>query len=277
MSFFNATKRLKFIKIAVNSLAYFMLAYITVIGLTNSFSILVAHIEGVSGKLYYYGFDLIGAGSSWSSELTFLIFFFGIGFSFLLGLIFERIYKKIRKYTRHSKMFFLWGFVISFTYFLGNILVGAFFYFGTGVIFDKFSVPWMFRIISGVIAFAGLIYLGFYATRGFIISLNNYQRLIERQELKWFIRAQVIFPAIAGNLLILLLKVPMQNYVKMLDTLVWATMIIPMISLYINLSAQQGIRFRRKQPEIRIFPVPVVIVIIVALLYRFGLVGGLQF
>lgn len=264
-------------KIAVNSLAYFMLAYITVIVLTNSFSILIAHVEGVSGKLYYYGFDLIGAGNSWSSELTFLIFFFGIGFSFLLGVIFGSIFKKVRKHTRHSKIFFLWGFMISFTNFLGNVLVGAFFYFGTGVIFDKFSFPWIFRIISGVIAFAGLIYLGIYATRDFIISLNSYQRLIERQDLRWFIRAQLIIPAIAGNLLILLLKYPMHNYVKMLDTLVWTTMIIPLVALYINLSAQQGIRFKRKQPEIRIFPVPVIILIIVALLYRFGLADGLQF
>lgn len=270
-------KNKKFWIIVINSLAYFMLAYLVVIILTNSFSILLANVEGVKGKLHYYGFDLLSETSHWSSELTFLIFFFGIGFSFFLGLIFERLYKRSRKHSRHSKMFYLWGYFISFTYFFGNMLVGAVFYFGTGVVFEEFSLPWVFRIASGVLALAALIYLGVYATRGFQISLNSYAPFIERTDLKWYLTAQLLYPVIIGNVLILFLKIPEYNHVNMLDTLVWLTMVIPAISVFVNISGQPSIRFRRKNVQINIFRVPLIICIIAILVYRIGLMNGIEF
>jgi uncharacterized membrane protein len=213
----------------------------------------------------------------WSTELTFLIFFFGTGFSFVLGLIFERLYKRVRKHSRHSKLFYLWGYMLSFTYFFGNIIVGTFFYFGTGVLFEEFSLPMLFRIIAGAIGLGALAFLGVYSTRGFIISLNSYQRFIERTEMNWFLKAQVLYPTLLGSVLILFLKLPEYNHVNMLDTLVWAMIFIPVIALFVNLSGQQSIRFKRKTVSIRIFPVPVIIFVIVVLIYRIGLMNGLEF
>jgi hypothetical protein len=254
-----------------------MLAYIVVIILTNSFSILLANIEGVSGKLYYYGFELMSKERLWSSELTFLVFFFGTGFTFALGLLFERAYKRIRRHPSPFKLFYLWGFLLSFTYFFGNIIVGTFFYFGTGVLFEAFSIPYLFRIVIGVGAFATLAYLGVYATRGILISLNSYQRLVERHEMSNLIKAQILYPAIIGNVFILFLKVPMYNYVNMLDALVWLMLFIPITALLINLSSQKSIRFNRKADSIRIYPRPIIFFVIIALIYRFGLIKGLEF
>lgn len=270
-------KNKEFWIIVINSLAYFMLAYLVIIVLTNSFSILLAHFEGVRGRLYYYGFDVLSESSYWSSELTFLIFFFGIGFSFFLGLIFERLYKRIRRYSMHSKIFYLWGYFLSFTYFFGNLLVGTYFFYGTGVIFQQFSIPWIFRIASGFIAFAALVYLGIYAARGFQISLNSYLLSIERRELRWLLTAQFLYPAIIGNVFIFFLKIPEYNHVNMMDTIVWLTMIIPSISLYISLSSLPSIRFKHKNSGIRILGVPLIVCIIALLIYRVGLMNGLEF
>lgn len=277
MSDMEFSKEKKFWIIVANSLVYFMLAYIVVIILTNSFSILLANLEGVNGVLYYYGFDVLNEQMHWSTELTFLIFFFGTGFSLVLGLIFERLYKKVRKHTRHYKLFYLWGYMLSFTYFFGNIVVGTFFYFGTGVLFEEFSLPMIFRIVTGIVAFGALIYLGIYATRGFIISLNSYQRFIERTEMSWFMKAMVLYPAVLGNVFILFLKLPEYNHVNMLDTLVWVMLFVPVISLFLNLSGQPSIRFKRKTVSIRIFPLPIIVFIVVVLIYRIGLMNGLEF
>ncbi len=271
------SKEKQFWIIVINSLSYFMLAYVTVLILTNSFSILMANIEGVNGVLYYYGFDVLNFDRSWSKELTFLVFFFGIGFSFALGLLFERLYKRIRKHTSHRKMFFLWGYIISFTYFFGNVLVGAFFYFGIGVLFETFSIPVLFRIIFGVLALGALIYLGIYSTRGFLISLNSYQTFIERAEFTWFLKAQLLYPFIIGSVLIVFLKIPHHNDFFMLDTLVWSTMIVPVVAIFIYLKGKSSIRFKRKNSVIKIFSIPIIIFIIVMLIYRIGLINGLEF
>lgn len=263
--------------IVSNSLSYFMLAYFTIIILTNSFSILLANIEGIKGILYYYGFDVLNQDRTWPKELTLLIFFFGIGFSFLLGVVMKRFYKKNRRHSKPFKMFYLWGFFLGFVYFFGNVLVGSFFYFGTGVIFDAFSIPWVFRIISGFIALGVLIYLGVYATRSFVISLNSYQIFIDRQEYQWFMKAQLLYPFIIGNVLILFLKIPHHNDFFMLDTVVWACGIIPIIALFVNLSNQSSIRFKKSVPDIHVFILPLALFIVVMLLYRFGLSGGLKF
>ncbi len=277
MSNHGLSKQKQFWIIVANSLSYFMLAYFTVIILSNLFSILMANIDGVNGILYYYGFDILSPDRIWSKELTFLIFFFGIGFSFALGLFFERIYKKKRRHSKHFKMYYLWGYFLSYTYFFGNIIAGSFFYFGTGVIFEVFHIPILFRILLGVIAMAVLVYLGKYATRGFIISLNSYQTFVERQDYVRLMKAQLLYPFIIGNVLILFLKIPHHKDFFMLDTLVWVTGIIPIISLFFNLSGQSSIRFKKKIPAIRLFQIPIIMFILVMLLYRFGLSGGLKF
>lgn len=273
----NFSKEKKFWIIVINSLSYFMLAYVAVVILTNSFSILMANIEGVNGVLYYYGFDVLNIDRSWSTELTFLVFFMGIGFSFALGLLFERIYKLRRKHTSHLKMFYLWAYILSFTYFFGNVIVGAFFYFGTGVLFEAFSIPVLFRIVAGVVAIGALVYLGIYSTRGFLISLNSYQTFIERTEFKWFLKAQLLYPFILGSVLIFFLKIPHHNDFFMLDTLVWFTLVIPVVTIFLNLNSQPSIRFKRKDLQIRIFSLPILVFLIIILLYRFGLISGLEF
>ena len=270
-------KKKQLLTIVINSLSYFMLAYFAVIVLTNSISILLAKIEGVNGVLYYYGFDLIDYNRFWSKELTFLIFFFGLGFSGLFGFLLERAYKKKRRHSKHFKLFLLWGYFLGFIYFFGNVLVGAFFYFGTGVIFEVFNIPGIFRIGSGVVAIAALIYLGIYATRSFLISLNSYQTFIDRQNFNWFLRAQVLYPYIIGNILIFLIKIPNHTIYFGLDTLVWLTGIIPIISLFINLPGKSSIRFKKKIHAIHLFHIPIIIFIVVMLLYRFGLAYGLKF
>jgi len=273
----NITKEKHFWIIVINSLSYFMLAYFAVIILTNTFSILLAKIEGVKGILYYYGFDLLNIDRSWSHELTFLIFFLGIGFSAALGLFLERAYKKKRRHSKHYKLFLLWGYFLGFTYFFGNMLVGSFFYFGSGVIFEAFNLPGIFRILSGLIAFTALIYLGIYATRGFLISLNSYQTFVDRQDFNWFLKAQMLYPFIIGNVFIVLLKIPHHNDFFMLDTLVWFSGIIPVIAILIAAKKKSSVRFKKKLPAIHLFYYPIVLFIIIMLSYRIGMMNGLRF
>jgi len=263
--------------IFINSLAYYMLAYFTIVILTNLFSILLAKTEGVSGVLHYYGFEIINPQVTWSKDLILLVFFIGIGFSFALAVLYERIYKRVRRHVYHLKMYFLWGYFLGFTYFFGNILVGAFFYFGSGVVFETFSIPVLFRILFGIIAIIPLAYLGMYATRGFIVSLNSYFPFIDRQDYQKYLNATVVFPFIAGNLIAFVIKIPHHFELYFLDTLIWLAGIIPVIALMLSYKTHSSIRFKRKSTHVRFFKVPILIFVILLLIYRIGLITGLTF
>jgi hypothetical protein len=271
------TKEKHFWIIVINSLSYFMLAYITVITLTNFVSILLAKTENVKGILYYYGFNLFDIQQGWSKELTFLVFFFGIGFSAILGFLFQRVYKKLRRHSKHYKMFFLWGFFLGMVYFLGNVLVGAFFYVGTGVVFEEFDIPVLFRILFGVVALVALIYTGIFATRSFLISLNCYLVDVSKIDYRFYMKAQLLYPFFIGNILIVFLKIPHHFEFYMLDTLIWLTGIVPVIAVFLNLSGQQSFHFRNKNVKIEVFYGPLTAFIILVLIYRIGLTNGIVF
>jgi hypothetical protein len=261
----------------INSLAYYMLAYFTIVILTNLFSILLAKTEGVSGVLRYYGFEVFNAQTTWSKELIFLVFFIGIGFSFALAVLFERIYKRIRRHTYHLKLYFQWGYFLGFIYFFGNLLIGAFFYFGTGVVFESFSIPMLFRILLGVASLIPLAYTGIYATRGFIISLNAYFTFVDRQEFGKYLRAIVLYPFIAGNILAFAIKIPHHLDLNFLDTLIWLTGIIPVAALLLSFKTHSSIRFKRRNKNVRFFMIPLILFVVILLIYRIGLIQGIVF
>lgn len=261
----------------INSLAYYMLAYLTIVLATNFFSILLAKTEGVSGVLRYYGFEIFNTQTTWSKELIFLVFFIGTGFSFALAVLFERIYKKVRRHSYHSKLYFIWGYFLGFVYFFGNLLIGGFFYFGTGVVFESFSFPVIFRLLIGLAALIPLAYTGVYAARGFLISLNSYFSFVDRQDAGKYLRAVVLYPFIAGNMLAFAIKIPHHFDFYFLDTLIWLTGIIPVTALLITVKTQSSIRFKRRSNHVRFFRLPIIISIALLLLYRFGLMHGIGF
>ena len=262
--------------IFINSLCYCLLAYYTVILLTNTFSILLAGINGFDGTLYYYGFQLASDESTWSKDLSFLIFFIGIGFSFLLGLLFEWLYRKSRKHVWPGKMFFLWGYIFSFSYFFGNIIVGSFFYFGTGVVFDNFSIPRIIRIVIGIAAFFTLVIIGHFSARNILISFNAYYQMVRQQNFKQLFKNHILFPLLVGNIIIFLLKIPQQGTFNYLDSLVVLCVFIPVSSSWFSLPQHQSIRFKRKNDLCILNTRLIIITVLLITLVRAGLSFGIS-
>ena len=107
----------KYRVVTLNSLIYFLLAYYSVILLTNGFSLLLAKLYGYNGTLYHFGVILDIKEWQWSDNFVFLIFFLGTAFPLLLGIIAAKKYRKIRRRSCNYKMFFFWAYLISFSYF----------------------------------------------------------------------------------------------------------------------------------------------------------------
>ena len=261
--------------VTFNSVVYFLLAYYSVILLTNIFSLILAKIYGFKGVLYYFGFTLNINDDQWTDDLVFLIFFFGIAFSLLIGIICERIYRRIRKSTSHDKMFFFWAYFISFTYFFGNVIVGVVYYFGIGAVFTYYSVPLIIKIFLGAIAFFALIMIGRHSVRNTILSFNSYYHEVREPDLLKYLNIQILYPALIGNVIIFLVKIPHHAEFSFYDTYIFLCIFIIILTIYAARNYGLPMKFKRADDSFSLQKTPLILVILIIILIRVVFVFGI--
>ena len=260
--------------IMINSLVYFLLAYFFIITLTNLSSIFFAKLSGFDATLYYWGASVETGTENWDKSTIFGVFLLGPGIALIAGIIFERLYKRTRKYITHIKLFFLWGFTISFSYFFGNIIVGAFFNFGIGVAFRALSIPLFIRILLALVSVAALFFIGKYSAQHILVSFNSYYIKINPDQFKSLLNAQLLDPFFFGNVIIFLLKIPHQDEFYYLDTLILLMMSIFIIPVYITNKQTFSVNFKRKNKRFEFQTKPLILLLILILVFRIGLSYG---
>ena len=258
----------KYRVVTLNSLIYFLLAYYSVILLTNGFSLLLAKLYGYNGTLYHFGVILDIKEWQWSDNFVFLIFFLGTAFPLLLGIIAAKKYRKIRRRSCNYKMFFLWAYLISASYFFGNLLVGVIFYFGFGAVFVSYSVPLIIKILFGVIAVFVLIMIGKNSVWNTIISFNSYFQEVYRQDISKYLNVQILYPALIGNVIIFLLKIPHHSEFSYHDTYVLLCMFIVIISIYASPNDRLPMKLRKTEDSFSLQKTPLILAIIFIVLIR---------
>ncbi len=261
--------------VTFNSVIYFLLAYYSVILLTNIFSLILARAYGFKGVLYYFGFVLNINDDQWTDDLVFLIFFLGIAFSLLIGVISERVYRRIRKSPNHDKLFFYWAYIISFTCFFGNVIVGVIYYFGIGAVFTYYSVPLIIKIFFGAIAFFALIMLGRYSVRNTILSFNSYFHSVREPDLLKYLNIQILYPALIGNTIIFLVKIPHHAEFSFYDTYIFLCMFIIILTIYAARNYGLPIKFKRTYDSFSLQRTPLILVILIIILIRIVFVFGI--
>jgi len=263
--------------ITINSTAYFMLAYIFVITVINFTSMFMAKVfYGLSGTLYHYGFDLDRKDFTWTLEPVVLIFFIGVLLALLVGVLFQIMYQNVRKGSGHVKLFLLWGYLIAYTIFFGDIVFGAFINYMPGAFFNYMNIPMVFRVIIGISGLVTLFVIGQFSAKNILISLNIYLRKASVSQVEPFFYAQLIIPFVLGNIIIFLLKIPYQAKFEYIDTLVLLSMVIIVISVFFKMEKLQSIQFTRHRDSFKIKKIPLVLAIVAIILFRFGLGMGLS-
>jgi len=173
-------------------------------------------------------------------------------------------------------LFYLWGFIISFSYFFGNIIVGTFFNFGIGVAFRALSIPFIIRVPIAVISIVALAFIGKYSVRHILISFNSYFIKINPDQLKSLLHAQLLDPFFFGNIIIFLLKIPYHAEFNFLDTLTLFWLGVLIIPVYIANKQTGTVNFKRNNKRFELQAKPLLLLIILILAFRIGLSYGLQ-
>jgi len=241
----------------------------------------LAKALGFDVELFYYGFT--HSGKVWTLSNTILVFFVGNALTLLMAVLFERLYKKQRKYYRGIKMLFLWIYLVSIIWFLGNIIVGAFFNFGIGAAVRAFRVPFFLRLLLAIVAIYFLIFLGLKAQKHVRVSANlYYPRLLRRQTRKFFLY-QIVLPVVFGLIIIVLLKIPHVPMYHYVDIYLLLTIVFFLGGLFYKAKSHGSMAFKTHDTEKKqlrrkgcnVAVIPLLAMFVVLALIRVGLINGL--
>ena len=267
--------------IVVNSLVYFLIAYYFVVFSYNLFSMVLAKALGFDVELFYYGFT--HSGKAWTTSDTILVFFVGNALTLIGAILFERLYKKQRKYARGIKMLFLWIYLISIIWFLGNIIVGAFFNFGIGAAVRAYRIPFFLRLLFAMISIYLLLFLGRKAQKHVRVSANLYYARLLRDDTGGFFLYQIAVPSLLGIVVIMLLKIPHLAMYHFVDIYLLLTILFFLGGMFYKykshgsmvFKAHDSDKLRLKRRKCKIAILPLIIAIIVLAAVRVGLMDGI--
>ncbi len=266
--------------IVINSLVYFLLAYFLVAFLSNLVLIAIAKIIGFNAVLSYNGFVLSGA--KWTNDNIIAIYFFGNLTSLIMAFLFRRIYYIERKSTSKIKIFYLWLYIISISWFLGEIIVGALFHTGIGAALIAFRVPYIFRLALAIVGIIVLIFMGNNAQKHVMHSANSYFTSISSHKIRLFFINQFLLPTVIGFLVIVLFKLPNISEYNYVDLYMLLSIAFVVIGLLWGYGQLKSITFysRNKnilaKPECKVSYKQIVVLLFVILIIRVGLMNGLS-
>ena len=280
----NSLKPNKFnICIVINSLVYFLIAYYVVVFSFNIFSMILAKFLGFDVELFYYGFTW--SGKEWTTDYIILVFFVGNLLTLVVAVLFERLYRKQRKYAKGIKIFYLWVYLIAIIWFLGNIIIGAFFNFGIGTAIRAYRIPFFLRLILAMAAMYSMLYLGKKAQKHVRISANLYFPKLTVKSFRSYLIQQIVLPVIIGVLIIILLKIPYLGYYNYVDVYLLLTIVFFIAGLFYKHKhhgsitfknrSKDGDRLERKSCSLSYFPMFVMFLVLA--LVRLGLMNGISF
>jgi len=233
--------------IVFNSLVYYMLAIFTVIIASNIFSLLLGSYNDFSGRLFYYGFIIYPMDGHWSHDDVSLIFMFGTMFTLFFAIFFERLYMWIKSSKWNIKLYFLWCYILAITWFLGNIIVGAFSNFSVGAVMEVLRLPMAIRIMIAIAAGFLLLFIGRISRRHVLYSANMYLRNVHSDKNLWIVKAQLLFPAFLGIIGYFIFRTPHQAAYQFRDTLVHMTVFIFILGVLWGVSQPVSIGFKKKR------------------------------
>ena len=197
--------------ISINSLSYFILAYLVVFFITNISQAVIASFFNIStvisnAKLLFFAVD-----GSWDFSSVKVIFITPPVILFITGTISLLLYCKIIDYNGHIKLLFIWMFFHSALFFSSDLIFGGLTQQGVGHL-----LTWMYfhdtgKLVVCLFSFGILYFLGKIFAKYFIFSGTIYFNKINKENEKFIYKYIFFIPVFIGEIFILTLNYPVVN------------------------------------------------------------------
>lgn len=231
--------RWKFIFVFLHSVAYFILAFILIYIIYQAITIVVASSFRIPVVWYYYElkFPLYTYSPLYTRAALVSIFAAGPIVSLMLALVFLKLFFTTHPFLKRFQLFFLWGFVCGINMFFGAYIAG--FFTRTEFIYTS---EWLFmsnvfdieEIFFTAISVVMMVVVGRIATPLFLLASGSVT-LVKPEFRLFLIFSEVIFPWMAGILILFLFTTPNYYFPLVIKTFTPGLILIPSLFLYNSL------------------------------------------
>lgn len=212
---------------AIDSFSLYIIAYIVSFLLYNYVTIFTGRQFGLHGVLQYWGIKWLGKFNIelLDSEQIIKIFVSGSLVCLILAAILYVLLKLSKNIYYKYRLILAWISLICLNQFFGNFISGIIT--GKGFAYVPTALGIEFNNDIFIVLFMILLMyiLGAVITKTFLFAASSFS-LAEKQ--KRFLLYLVLYPSIAGNILILLFKLPEVSAYEFLSMFFMYIMIIPM-------------------------------------------------
>ncbi|MBN3034162.1 MAG: hypothetical protein JW861_01135 [Bacteroidales bacterium] len=277
----NTEQRNDLFMITANSTVWFLLAYMFIYIIGQIITIWASRQFEYQIILFYNKIYFDIDATEWFADSVKLLYSTMPMTGLFLGLICLIIYSNIRRENIGFKLFFLWGFIHGINMFFGALLMGTLFNKGFGYVVTYMYYRDTGKMIFAIISIFALLITGAGSTKSFLISANTYFNYLDQSNRKFFINSQVLLPAVIGTFLIILIKLPNNLYFSSLDLFYFDLLLLGAIALIIipimlSHSSYLDLFFDDEPKKKQLDWKPALVVLIVLVLWRLGLSGGIS-
>ena len=221
-----------FLIIFLNSLSYFIIAFIFMYLLSNFATAIAALQFDYTSILYYYRLAYAIDSGAWTSDAVKFLFSITPMISLLFGIIFLIIFIQMYDNQAHFKIFFLWCFAYSIIWSFGALLAGTIIDKGIGYVVMYFYMMDTGKLIISLFALTMLLVTSTLTTKWFLFSANSYFNQLNEHNRRFFTFANVLLPLVVGTGIIMLVKLPELTYYELFILLLGIIYGIPVLLRY---------------------------------------------
>ena len=280
--FENKTERNQFIKITLNSMALFVLAYLILYIAGEWLTLYAAQTFDYKTILFYYKIYYNIDSDQWTPDAVKILYSIKPLAGLVLGAVSMVIFSSIRNDNQVFKLFFLWLFVHGMVLFFGSLLIGTLLNQGFGWVIAYLYYRDTGKMVFSIISIFALVVSGTSVARSFLISGNAYFNFINRDNRRFLLLSQVLLPAILGTVIISLMKVPSDLYFTTSEEVMYeifkvSSIIIVLIPIVLTFSSFSAVYFDEEPRNVRFHWFYILIFLAIYFGYRIMLMNGMEF
>ena len=214
--------------IVLNSLACFVMAYLIIQLAGQALTYVFAFNFDYTSTIRYYGVVYFMTPRDWTPDAVLTLQSIQPFTGLILGLLSLIAYLKVQHFEGVLKMLFLWMFVCGMIAFFGALAVGTIFTKGFGHVIVYLYFMDTAKLIFSMLALGVLLLSGTFSRPLFLNSANTYFMEVNQYNVKPFVRLQVIYPYMAGTILLLLFKLPGLTYYEGFMFITFLVFLLPL-------------------------------------------------
>jgi hypothetical protein len=235
--------------ISLNSTAIFLVTYYLLWFFVKLVTALSALAFDISSVIKYDKIEFLIRGSDWSHDAVQVVFATGPLFALVVTILLLILYGKVIEETGLLRLAVVWLFTHGYVFFFGDMLMGAVFNKGLGYVLMYMFYMDTGKMLLTLSAFIFLILYGLLMCKFYLFTANSYYNFLVLQNRAPFMLFQFIVPFLAGNLIIMLSKLP---HLFFYEAFVNASMIIVLLPVFLRGLTMQDLWFDEDSRRIRI-------------------------